>query len=206
MTTLYFNTDMRSCPVLSESDFTSQSHPLEVQLEDIIEFYPESERIIKFVQDFFQKIHADKNLGKASLFFKQVMIENEATFEKLSLQEKAQILFDLYKAAIIPILKNDSIYSSSMSELQMRISKLQATTWPEVKNVDSIPSLIDSLINREFNRLHSGYLRFSISLALEVDIGYIKLAGEGAAIINQKENINTSQHALGLFQAFLSAK
>ena len=195
MASLYLTTDNGSCFALNKCGFVSQSHPLQAELENILEFYPEMQRIIQFVHSFFEKIHVDENLARGSLFFKQVVIENEVIFKKLSLQEKAQILFDLYKATIIPILENDPIYSSAISELQARIG-------PEAKIVDFIHSIID----REINRLHSGFPLFSISHALEIGVEFIELPGEDTAIMNQKENLKISQYVLTLFQAILSAK
>ncbi len=181
---------------------------IKIDIKDILEVFPETQKIVEFVRAFIRQLHLDQHLEKAASFFKQLIVDNEAPLRGLSSQEKAQELFKTYKKFLGPFYEKDPIFINCFSELKAFVnyySELKAIVFPETELLCTVRKIIDS----EVNYLHTGFPLFAISRASKIKIRDITLPGDKATAMNQETNksLNVSKQALELFQTwFIQAK
>ncbi|MGD0665305.1 MAG: hypothetical protein ABSA17_06200 [Rhabdochlamydiaceae bacterium] len=153
-------------------------------LEGALDFFPEARAISEYVERFFYPIHYDKDLPEATLFFKQIVVENESIFSKLTVKDKAQLLFDQYVKMLLPIIEESPNFSDPFSQLQARLTMLNARL-PEGK---TLLTFIRTMMEKDIKARHSGFSEIAICRCLGVDYKDISISGESSPIVNELLN------------------
>ena len=169
-------------------------------LEEVLEFYPEARAITEYVDRFFDPIHHDKDLPEATLFFEQIIVENKSFFSKLTVKDKAQLLFDQYLKMLIPIIEDSPNFLAPFSQLQARLTQLQLSL-PEGK---TLLKNIRALVERHVKIFYTGFSKVAICRCLGADYKDISISEESSPIVNDLINrLSISPSTKGMFQSLI---
>lgn len=131
------------------------------QLQEVIDFFPETNKIIQITDSFFNILHQDSRLEEFSLFF-------ESNIFKSFSKENAHVIFSIYKeVACQYLLENNSELIECSKQLKDRIS-------PHYEN-SLINHEVKNVIDKVITRLHRGLPALAISKALKVGIAEIDI-------------------------------
>jgi hypothetical protein len=177
-------------------------------LEEVLDFFPEARAISEYVERFFYPIHYDKDLPEATLFFEQIVVENESIFSKLTVKDKAQLLFDQYVKTLLPIIEDSPNFLAAFSQLQSRLTTLNARL-PEGK---TLLNFIRTMMEKDIKARHSGFSEIAICRYLGADYKDVSLSGESSPIVADLVNrlsispsVNEMFHRLIKYDLFYSA-
>lgn len=137
---------------------------------EMIEFLPETQKVIDALENFINIRHQDSNLDVAAQRFKGVLQQNQITFQAMSINEKAQSLFALYKQQVFDKLKECPVVQEIATNLSRQLS---------INIFDALSSL-EKLVDTKMTQLHRGFPEFSISKALGVSVTEIDLSGDSS--------------------------
>lgn len=153
-------------------------------LEEVLEFYPETKEILEYAHRFFDPIHNYKDLPEATRFYSQIVNENESIFSRLTTQDKARLLFDRYIKMLLPIIEDSPKFSDPLSQLQPRLTELNASL-PEGK---TLLNCIRTIVEKDIRARHSGFPEVAICHCLGADNKDISLSGESSPIVTDLVN------------------
>jgi hypothetical protein len=169
-------------------------------LEEVLEFYSEAKAITEYVDRFFDLIHQDSDLPKATLFYRQIVVENESIFSKLTINDKAQLLFGQYVKMLLPIIEDSPKFSVPLSQLQAKLTELQLTL-PEGK---TLLKNIRAIVERHIKIFYTGFSKVAICRCLGADYKDICISGESSPIVNDLiDRLSISPMVLQMFQSLI---
>ncbi|MGD0665307.1 MAG: hypothetical protein ABSA17_06210 [Rhabdochlamydiaceae bacterium] len=178
------------------------------RLEEVLEFYPEARAILEYAHRFFDPIHNYKDLPEATRFYSQIVNENESIFSTLTTQDKARLLFDRYIKMLLPIIEDSPNFLAPFSQLQARLTKLNASL-PEGK---ILLNCIRKIVEKDIRARHSGFPEIAICHCLGADYKDISISGESSPIVADLVNrlsispsVNEMFHRLIKYDLFYSA-
>ncbi len=111
-------------------------------------------------------------------------MKNESIFSKLTVKDKAQLLFDQYLKMLIPIIEDSPNFLAPFSQLQARLTKLNASL-PEEK---TLLTFIRTKMEEDIKARHSGFSEVAICHCLGADNKDISLSGESSPIVTDLVN------------------
>lgn len=138
------------------------------EIEAIMAVLPEVHHLENVLDQFYYKLHDDRKLSQFSTFFSQILADNRAVFTSLSIQHKAQILFDKYRELTLSELLKSSDYQAAYQPLQQKIGE-----W-----IDN-STLTEKIYKIYFSRahlLHSCFVAFAVADPLQSRPGLISLS------------------------------
>jgi len=130
---------------------SNTSTPAVIPVSDILDFLPETKKIIELVSNFFAPIHNDCDIPKFNDFFWQIICDNKPLFNTLTSQQKAQILFEQYRRMVVQLIEAKPEFQTHLNTL---IEK-----WPEENHMSD---LVRNTVENEISRRHSGLISFAL--------------------------------------------
>ncbi len=127
-------------------------------------------------------------------------MKNESIFSKLTVKDKAQLLFDQYLKMLIPIIEDSPNFLAPFSQLQARLTKLNASL-PEEK---TLLTFIRTKMEEDIKARHSGFSEVAICRCLGVDYKDISISGESSPIVADLVNrLSISPSVNEMFQSLI---
>ena len=171
----------------------NQANSGQLNLKELIEFFPETIRINEITDVFFQKMHKDENLKEFSKFFSQIVQDNSVSFKTIKLEDKAKMLFEVYKEMAFEKIRKIPEFSIIFSELEAKVGK----------ELPLLP-IISNEVNKTITRLHRGLPSLAISQSLQVSVVEINISEQLSDVSKLIiSDLTISECARKLFQALM---
>lgn len=137
---------------------------------EMVEFLPETQKVIEALEDFINIRHQDSGLDITAQHFTVVLKQNQEIFQSMPVNEKAQSLFALYKQQVFDKFKENPVVQETATILSRQFS---------ISTFDALSSL-EKIVDTQMTQLHRGFPEFSISKALGVSVTEVVLSGDSS--------------------------
>jgi hypothetical protein len=142
------------------------------RVQNFMNRLPEMEKLGEVLDNFYYRIHKDKDLPKFSTFFYEIIENNRSTFEGLDANQKAQILFDKYSELSLARLSMTEEYQNTYHSLEDIIKK-----WVKDAAGPIVAEKVDQTNKKRVNR-HSDFIAVAIVRLMDLKPSAIQFSYE----------------------------